>query len=138
MVAALMPAHLEASTLPEALRRLTGRVGAELGIDTRFEVHGQTRPLPATVEVVLLRVGQEALANVRKHSSAAHVRVALSYAEAAARLDVSDDGTGFDPGRVNGGYGLRGIRGRILAAGGSFDVRAEPGAGTALTVEVPV
>jgi signal transduction histidine kinase len=137
MVAALTPAHLEASTLPEALRRLTGRVGAELGIDARFEVHGETRALPATVEVVLLRVGQEALANVRKHSAAGHVRVALCYGEDTARLDVSDDGTGFDPGRVNGGYGLRGMRGRILAAGGSFDVRARPGAGTALTVEVP-
>jgi signal transduction histidine kinase len=137
MVAALMPAHLAASTLPEALRRLTGRVGAELGIDTRFEVHGAARALPATVEVVLLRVGQEALANVRKHSAAGHVRVALSYGDAAARLDVTDDGAGFDPGQVNGGYGLRGMRGRILAAGGSFNVRAQPGAGTALTVEVP-
>jgi signal transduction histidine kinase len=137
MVAALMPAHLAASTLPEALRRLTGRVGAELGIDTRFEVQGAARALPATVEVVLLRVGQEALANVRKHSAAGHVRVALSYEDEATRLDVTDDGAGFDPGRVNGGYGLRGMRGRILAAGGSFDVRAQPGAGTALTVEVP-
>lgn len=137
MVAALTPAHLQASTLPEALRRLTGQVGAELGIDTRFEVHGEVRPLPATVEVVLLRVGQEALANVRRHSAAGHVQVALSYASAATRLDVTDDGAGFDPAAVNGGYGLRGMRGRILQAGGRFDVRAQPGAGTALSVEVP-
>ena len=137
MVAALTPAHLEASTLPEALRRLTGRVGAELGIDTGFEVQGKARPLPATVEVVLLRVGQEALANVRKHSAAAHVRVALSYRDTATRLDVTDDGAGFDPARVNGGYGLRGMRDRILQAGGSLDVRAQPGTGTALSVEVP-
>jgi signal transduction histidine kinase len=137
MVAALTPAHLEASTLPEALRRLTGRAGAELGIDARFEVCGEARPLPAAVEVVLLRAGQEALANVRKHSAAAHVRVALSYAGAGTRLDVTDDGAGFDPARVNGGYGLRGMRDRILQAGGSLDVRAQPGAGTALSVEVP-
>lgn len=137
MVAALTPAHLETGTLPEALRRLTDRIGAELHLDAGFELRGQVRPLPAAVEVALLRVGQEALANVRKHSGARRVRVTLSYGDAAARLDVADDGTGFDPAQVNGGYGLRGMRGRILQAGGSFDVRTEPGAGTGLTVEVP-
>jgi signal transduction histidine kinase len=137
MVAALTPTHLEAGTLDEALRRLTGRIGAELAIGATFEVRGQARPLPAAVEVALLRVGQEALANVRKHAAARNVHVALCYAEQATRLDVTDDGAGFDPARMNGGYGLRGMRGRILAAGGSFSVRARPGAGTALSVEVP-
>jgi signal transduction histidine kinase len=137
MVAALTPTHLEASTLPEALRRLVGRIAAELPVDARFELHGDARTLPATVEVVLLRVGQEALANVRKHSGARQVLVALSYRQDATRLEVTDDGAGFDPGQVNGGYGLRGMRARIVQAGGSFDVRAQPGAGTALSVEVP-
>jgi signal transduction histidine kinase len=137
MVAALTPTQLESDTLPGALRRLTERIGAELAVDARFDLRGDARPLPATVEVVLLRVGQEALANVRKHSGAQRVQVTLSYGDGAARLEVADDGTGFDPGQVNGGYGLRGMRGRILQAGGSFDVRTQPGAGTALSVEVP-
>lgn len=137
MVAALTPTHLETGTLPDALRRLTDRIGAELAVDARFDLRGDARPLPATAEVVLLRVGQEALANVRKHSGAQQVRVTLSYRGDAARLEVTDDGTGFDPDLVNGGYGLRGMRGRILQAGGSFDVQARPGAGTALAVEVP-
>ena len=55
----------------------------------------------------------------------------------AVRLDVRDDGAGFDPDRVNGGYGLRGMRNRILQVGGSLLVRARPGAGTSLSVEVP-
>lgn len=137
MVAALGPTHLETGTLPDALRRLTDRIGAELAVDAGFQLRGTARPLPATVEVVLLRVGQEALANVRKHSNALRVRVTLTYGDAAARLDVTDDGAGFDPGQVNGGYGLRGMRGRVLQAGGSFDVRTRPGGGTALAVEVP-
>jgi signal transduction histidine kinase len=137
MVAALTPTHLEAGTLDEALRRLTDRIGAELAIGATFEVRGQARPLPAAVEVALLRVGQEALANVRKHAAAKNVHVALCYGGQATRLDVTDDGAGFDPAQMNGGYGLRGMRGRILAAGGSFGVRARPGAGTALSVEVP-
>ena len=138
MVAALAPAHLEGAPLHEALGRLTDRIGAELAIASRFEVRGLARPLPPTAEVVLLRAAQEALANVRKHARAADVQVILSYEPHTVRLDVRDDGTGFDPGRVNGGYGLRGMRSRILQVGGSLLVRARPGAGTSLSVEVPV
>jgi signal transduction histidine kinase len=103
----------------------------------RFEVCGPARPLQANAEVVLLRAAQEALANVRKHAHASDVRVVLSYEPHAVRLDVRDDGAGFDPERVNGGYGLSGMRSRILQAGGSLLVRARPGAGTSLSVEVP-
>ena len=112
MVAALTPAHLDTGPLHEALGGLTDRIGAELAIAARFEVCGPPRPLPANAEVVLLRAAQEALANVRKHAGAADVRVVLSYQPHAVRLDVRDDGAGFDPDRVNGGYGLRGMRNR--------------------------
>jgi signal transduction histidine kinase len=138
MVAALAPAHLEGAPLHEALGRLTDRIGAELAIASRFEVCGPARPVPPTAEVVLLRAAQEALANVRKHARAADVRVILSYEPHSVRLDVRDDGAGFDPDRVNGGFGLRGMRSRILQVGGSLLVRARPGAGTSLSVEVPV
>jgi signal transduction histidine kinase len=137
MVAALTPTHLDAGHLHEALGRLTDRIRAELGIGARFEVCGEARPLSATAEVVLLRASQEALANVRKHARARDVRMVLSYGEQAVRLDVRDDGTGFDPDRVNGGYGLRGMRSRIVQVGGSLLVRAKPGEGTLLSVEVP-
>jgi len=137
MVAALTPTHLDSGPLHEALERLTGRIGAELGVSARFEVCGQARPLSATAEVVLLRAGQEALANVRKHAHARDVRVVLSYEERAVRLDIRDDGSGFDPEHVTGGYGLRGMRSRIVQVGGSLLVRARPGEGTSLSVEVP-
>ena len=137
MVAALTPAHLDSGPLHEALARLTDRIGAELDIGARFEVCGKARPLSATAEVVLLRAGQEALANVRKHAHARDVCVVLSYDERAVRLDVRDDGAGFDPAQVNGGYGLRGMRSRILQVGGSLLVKTHPGGGTALSVEVP-
>ena len=137
MVAALTPTHLDSGPLHEALERLTGRIAAELGVSARFEVRGQARPLSATAEVVLLRAGQEALANVRKHAHARDVCVILSYDERAVRLDVRDDGSGFDPEQVNGGYGLRGMRSRIVQVGGSLLVRARPGEGTSLSVEVP-
>ena len=74
------------------------------------QVTGAARRLPTGTEVVLLRVGQEALANVRKHAAARNVEVRLCYAGTTVRLTVKDDGTGFDPGQQNGGYGLAGMR----------------------------
>ena len=86
---------------------------------------------------MLLRVCQEALANVRKHAGASRASIGLAYDEAEVRLVVSDDGTGFDPAAACTGYGLRGMRARAAEAGGSLLVRSAPGAGTAISVTVP-
>jgi signal transduction histidine kinase len=137
VVSGLGSAQLEARTLTDALRRITERSGTELGISARFDAIGAARPLSATTEVVLLRTGQEALANVRKHASARAVAVQLCYAADLVRLEVTDDGVGFDPAAVNGGYGLRGMRGRVAEAGGAVRVRSAPGDGTSVLVEVP-
>jgi signal transduction histidine kinase len=137
LVTGLAPAHLQAGTLTEALRRLTERAAAELGISVSFHSSGLERPLPAAIEVVLLRTGQEALANVRKHAAAAQVVVRLCYAGDVVRLEVTDDGAGFDPAVVNGGFGLRGMRVRVAEAGGSVTVESAPGKGTSVLAEVP-
>lgn len=137
LVSGLASAQLQAGTLTEALRRITERAAAELGIDARFQIAGPDRALPAATDVVLLRTGQEALANVRKHASACAVTVRLCYAEDRVRLEVTDDGIGFDPAAVNGGYGLRGMRGRVADAGGAVTVRSAPGDGTSVLAEVP-
>jgi signal transduction histidine kinase len=137
LVSGLASAQLEAGTLTDALRRVANRSGAELGIDASFEIAGPDRALLAATEVVLLRTGQEALANVRKHASATTVAVRLCYAADRVRLEVTDDGVGFDPSAVNGGYGLRGMRGRVAEAGGTVTVRSAPGEGTSVLVEVP-
>lgn len=89
------------------------------------------------IEVVLLRVCQEALANVRKHAGAESASVRLRYDSSAVVLQVSDDGSGFDPGQVSGGYGLRGMRTRVTEAGGTLTVRSSPGAGTCVSATVP-
>jgi len=87
--------------------------------------------------VVRLRDGQEALATGRTHAAAGSVQVLLRYQPAAVSLAVTDDGQGFDPARVNGGYGLRGMRERLGQAGGSVEVRSTPGNGTCVRAEVP-
>jgi signal transduction histidine kinase len=137
LVTALSPAQLESSTLAEALRRVADATGAAADLEVMTEATGTARRLPTGTEVVLLRVCQEALANVRKHAGARQVSVRLSYADAGVRLTVADDGAGFDTSHVNGGYGLRGMRERVRQVGGTIQVRSAVGAGTEISVEVP-
>jgi len=75
---------------------------------------------------------------VRKHARARQVLVYLRYAEGQVGLDVTDDGTGFDPGHAGGGYGLPGMRARVDEAGGRLGIRSSPGCGTTVSVDVPV
>ena len=133
LVEDLAPAQLDGGTLPDALRRLSQAPG----VDASFGLSGAPRPLPMATEVVLLRVCQEALVNVRKHAGARSAAVRLDYDPGAIRLEVSDDGAGFDPARINGGYGLRGMRTRVAEAGGTLTVRSAPGAGTHVCAMVP-
>jgi len=147
LVEDLSPAQLDGRTLPDALRRLSqvpgvdassaGLRGTTPAPPVNFDVSGAPRPLPMATEVVLLRVCQEALANVRRHADARSAAVRLDYDPDAVRLEVSDDGAGFDPARVNGGYGLRGMRTRVAEAGGTLTVRSAPGAGTHVSAMVP-
>ena len=137
LVTALTPATLEAGTLGDTVRRVTSATGAQAGIEAHAEVTGTSRRLPTGTEVVLLRVCQEALANVRKHAGARQVRVRLCYAGTTVRLTVTDDGKGFDPGGTNGGYGLKGMRDRVSQVGGTVEVASVPGRGTEVSTEVP-
>ncbi len=137
LVAGLAPAQLADATLGDALRRLTAQAADQLGISVDFQVGGTARTLATGAEVMLLRVCQEALSNVRKHARARQASVRLTYCTAGIRLEICDDGAGFDPASVNGGYGLRGMRARVSEAGGSLSLRSAPGAGTSVSVEVP-
>ena len=137
LVTALTPATLEAGTLGDTVRRVTSATGAQAGIEAHAELTGTARRLPTGTEVVLLRVCQEALANVRKHTDARQVRVRLCYAGTTVRLTVTDDGKGFDPGGTNDGYGLKGMRDRVSQVGGTVEVASVPGRGTEVSAEVP-
>ena len=136
LVAGLAPAALAAAPLAYALARLAHRAGEESGLRATFEVRGEPRPLGTGAEVVLLRVCQETLANVRRHAGASSARVVLSYCDDEVRLEVSDDGTGFDPKLPTAGYGLRGMRARVSEIGGELTVRSVPGSGTTVIAEV--
>ena len=137
LVAALSPARLEQGSLAEAVRRVAESTGAEASVRAHSEVTGTARRLPTGTEVVLLRVCQEALANVRKHAAAREVAVRLCYGDGVVRLTVADDGAGFDPELITSGYGLRGMRDRVAQIGGTIQVTSAPGTGTQVSAEVP-
>ncbi|MFF3026607.1 sensor histidine kinase [Microbacterium sp. NPDC057944] len=138
----LMPAELEQAALGDALGRMLRRLSDETGIAATL----QADDLPALgldAEVALLRTAQSALANVRTHSGASRVVVTLADAGDTVRLDIVDDGRGFDSARLDapgpdGGYGLRAMRARLRELGGGLDVESAPGDGTALSAHVPV
>jgi signal transduction histidine kinase len=136
LVAGLVAAGLQGGSLDEALARVAALARSQAGLAADVEVRGKTRPLATSTEVMLLRVGQEALANVRKHAGATCARVRLDYADEEVELQITDDGCGFDPGAAAAGYGLRGMRTRVTEAGGALEVRSAPGAGTAVIVRV--
>ena len=139
LVAASAPVGLDGATLTDAVRRLVRRFGAETRIVTQVSVTGEPAGLSRDGEVLLLRSAQEALANVRRHSGARSVTVGLTGTEADARLQVTDDGTGFDLRDTAGprGFGLAGMRDRAEACGGELSLTSAPGQGTQVAVRVP-
>ena len=137
IIAALTPGRLAESTLEQALGRVAGRFEEEAGVPVAFGMTGEPRPAPPSVEVVALRVFQEALANVRKHAGAGSVDASLGYEGDALVLIVHDDGRGFDASAPRDGYGIDGMQARVREAGGMFALTAAPGDGTLLTVRLP-
>ncbi|MBD7918278.1 sensor histidine kinase [Cellulomonas sp. Sa3CUA2] len=135
LVAAFAPPDLQDGTLADALARLAARFGTETGL--RVDVvddAGDTAG--AEAQVVLLRAAQEALANVRRHADATHVTLRLARVGPEVVLEVVDDGRGLAA-DVPEGNGLRGMRARADAAGGTLDVTAAPGRGTRVRLQVP-
>ena len=111
------------------------------GLRAEFEQRGPSRRLPEQITLALYRVVQEALTNVVKHAGAQQVRVRLHFAPQQLQLVIFDDGRGLDP--TQEGFGLRGMRARIEALGGSWQAGPQDGMpgelqdGARLCAEIP-
>jgi two-component system NarL family sensor kinase len=136
-VLSLRARPLEAAPLSNALVALARSFSSETGIRVATEIEAK-HPITAQAEDELLRIAQEALANVRRHAGARAVQLTLCTTPRSVRLTVADDGTGFSVARVPARrHGLRGMRERARLLGGSVRVRSALGAGTAVTASVP-
>ena len=137
----LRPTVLDDFGLAAAVRLQVQTLRSE-GLDISLEEALGDERLPPEVETTLFRVIQEALTNVRKHARASTVRVVLDHPGRAVRLQVTDDGRGFEPDeatRSNGPgerVGLSGMRERLSLLGGRFEAHSELGSGTTVTAEV--
>lgn len=131
------------AALEEQLSALAYR--SEVAIDADLAPLPEGLTLLPGAEDALFRIAQEGLANIARHARARHVRVAFGLApghtpEPQAALTIHDDGQGFDAAATEAGrgMGLRNMRARAADLGGSLAVTAAPGAGTTLTVLIPL
>jgi signal transduction histidine kinase len=138
-IADLRSVTLEQRGLPGALEELLPPVAAAGGARFALEVQGSPRSLAGPVELHLLRIAQEAVANAARHSQAQAIRARLEYGADAVTLEIRDDGRGFDPAAPTprGHFGLLGIRERAAKVHGKLTLESSPGAGSMIRVSVP-
>lgn len=138
LIAELRPAALEGQGLAGALRQYLQTWTQHTRIPAELNVQNE-RSLPLEVEQALFRIGQEALANVAKHSRASAAGLKLEYTPNEVELRVVDNGVGFDAGSNGGpGYGLQSMRERARALGGSVQVLSSSETGTEVCVRIPL
>ncbi|HXF74349.1 MAG TPA: GAF domain-containing sensor histidine kinase [Actinomycetota bacterium] len=139
----LRPTVLDDLGLVPALEWLVADLERRTGIEARFRTSGAVRRLPAETEVALFRITQEALRNVERHAQARRVEVRVAFGDHEVRVEVRDDGCGFevpaplDRLALQGRLGLLGMRERAQLVGGTLAVRSAVGEGAEVAVTVP-
>ncbi len=139
---------------PVALDELGLRSAVEYGIEQwqrrhtavrcNFSAQGDLDGLSEEVNITLYRLAQECLTNVAKHAQATSVAISLVRAAGGEhnggeiRFSFEDNGRGFDPGQRRQGLGLVGLRERVEALGGNFDLQSAPGQGARVRASIPV
>ncbi len=141
IIADLRPTHLDDLGLAATLRWYTNDVQSWSDLKIDFQVSGPACELSTELKTALFRIAQEALTNTVKHADATKVEVRLQYSSQDVKLQVRDDGIGFDPLRINHTgrppWGLEGMRERAALLGGVVRVTSVIGKGTLVDVEFP-
>ncbi|HEX2986654.1 MAG TPA: PAS domain-containing sensor histidine kinase [Chloroflexota bacterium] len=138
----LRPQILDDLGLVAALEWLAEDMERQSGIRTKVEITGPQRPLAPEAQLLLFRITQEALSNVRRHSDASTVAAVLEFVDGKVRVSVEDDGHGFTvPSSLSdlagkGKLGILGMSERARLLGGEITVESEPGRGTRVTAEL--
>jgi signal transduction histidine kinase len=141
IITSLRPAALDDLGLRPAIEALAEhhRIAEGLEIEVHLQLPDPTRSesrLAPELEITVYRLVQEALSNIVKHSEATQVDVTVSASDGKVAVRIADDGTGFDPSRLSGGFGLVGMRERVGMAGGELDIRPSS-SGTTVAAVLP-
>jgi PAS domain S-box-containing protein len=129
---ALRPQALEQDDFWQALKRIIKNTTVGTSLRTSFETQGKVPVLPQAWQENLLRVGQEALTNALRYAHAQHFRTRLICNAKNVRLELSDDGDGFQLKDRHDGFGLTGMRERAEEMGGKLKIVSSPGRGTTI------
>jgi signal transduction histidine kinase len=130
----LRPMALLQAETAELFKYLVNAFIGRTRLPARLVLEGAC-PLPGEVKVGLYRIAQEALNNIAKHAEASHVVLTLQCQPEAVRLEISDDGAGFEPGEITAEHlGLKIMQERAAAIGADLSIRSSPGQGTSVRV----
>ena len=130
----LRPEALLKTDLALLLRQLVEAAKGRKNIRAEVEVENTPDGLPSAVHVALYRIAQESINNILKHSQATGFSVQLYARPEQARLEINDDGKGFDMKLMTAGLGLSNLRERADAIGATLDIQSHPGKGTQVVV----
>jgi len=135
----LRPSMLDDFGLEPALEWYVRDVSRRCGVPVELAMEGDFDHLPESHRICIYRVVQEALTNCVRHARASRMAVTVKEQPGGLVASVTDDGVGIDPAsRGFGGLGLRGIEERVRDLDGALTIRSSAGAGTTLTINLPV
>ncbi len=139
VAANLRPAALDLGLVP-ALEWLVENFGQHSGIAYELNLSGGDIAFDDVRATALFRIVQESLTNVARHAGASLAQVSLERTDDAIRLEIRDNGRGFDPEGARRGrsFGLLGIRERTLVLGGELKIDSMPGRGSTLSIRIPL
>jgi signal transduction histidine kinase len=126
LITELRPAALDEIGLAPAIESLAQRLAAVEGLDVESEVEVGGR-LDPELETTVYRIVQEALTNIAKHARAERVRISVALDYDIVRVEVTDDGEGFDPEARAEGFGLVGMHERVALAHGQLEIDSAAG-----------
>jgi signal transduction histidine kinase len=134
----LRPSMLDDFGLKAALEWLVRDFTRRFAISAHLRTDGDFADLPDLHRTCAYRTVQEAMTNCVKHAGASRIDVVVRAAADALEVSVTDDGVGIDPARKRAGLGLRGIEERVRDLDGTMSVSGARGAGTTVTIRLPV
>ncbi len=141
---ALRPPILDDLGIVPSIRRLVLDFTERSGMKGQLKAVGEERRLPRDTEIGLFRIAQEALWNVERHSRATEMVVTVTFTGHEARLNIRDNGIGFNVPPVLGAFsassqlGLLGMQERTELLGGKLTIESSPGKGTTVIASIPI
>jgi signal transduction histidine kinase len=135
----LRPSLLDHFGLPTALRAYVDAACAKAGLRAELTLPDDGAPMPKETAIALFRIVQEGITNIIRHAGARVVTLVFVFEREGYRFSLSDDGRGFDAAdpKFRWSHGIMGMRQRVRALGGRFEIESGPGAGSTLRVTIP-